>query len=62
MDHDELRAELEAATLTDEEMDADWGVFEDRFPTFEAGEDAEEPTDEDTQPTGDSAEEVGLAD
>ena len=62
MDHDDLRAELETATLTDEEMDADWGVFEDRFPTFEGGEDAEESTDEDTQPTDDSAEEVGLAD
>ncbi|KTG10559.1 cobalamin biosynthesis protein CobW [Haloprofundus marisrubri] len=62
MDHDELRAELETATLSDEEMDADWGVFEDRFPTFEDGEDAEEATDEDTQPTDDSAEEVGLTD
>ncbi|ELZ88999.1 cobalamin synthesis protein P47K [Haloferax elongans ATCC BAA-1513] len=62
MDHDELRAELETATLTDKEMDADWDVFEDRFPTFEGGEDAEDPTDEGTQPIDDSAEEVGLAD
>lgn len=62
MDHDALRADLETATLTDEEMDADWDAFEDRFPTFEGGENAEEATDQDTQRTDDSAEEVGLAD
>ncbi|MFC6768849.1 CobW family GTP-binding protein [Natrinema soli] len=62
MDHDALRADLATATLTDEEMDADWDAFEDRFPTFEGGENAEEATDQGTQRTDDSAEEVGLAD
>ncbi|RDZ62449.1 cobalamin biosynthesis protein CobW [Haloferax sp. Atlit-12N] len=61
IDHDDLRADLEAATLTDEEMDADWSAFEDRFPTFERPEDAEEAAGGDAQ-SAESAEEVGLAD
>jgi G3E family GTPase len=58
MDHDALRADLNAATLTDEEMDADWSAFEDRFPEFET-----EQADERTEAMEtDDAEEVGLAD
>jgi G3E family GTPase len=61
MDHDALRGRLENATLTDEEMTADWAAYEDPFPTFEFDE---EPTDEDdhAESTEDAAEEVGLAD
>ncbi|OLZ39402.1 hypothetical protein A6E15_18715 [Natrinema saccharevitans] len=63
MDHAALRADLDAATLTDEEMDADWGRFEDRFPRFaDNTEDAREATEPDDQKTEDSAAEVGLAD
>lgn len=62
MDHDALRVDLETATLTDEEMDTNWDAFEDRFPTFQSSEDTEEATNQDTQSTDDSAEEVGLAD
>jgi len=59
MDHDALRADLDAATLTDEEMESDWDAFEDRFPTFES----EDGADEQTEATdADDAEEVGLAD
>ncbi|TKX46512.1 GTP-binding protein [Halorubrum sp. SD690R] len=58
MDHGALRTDLDAATLTDEEMAADWGAFEDRFPTFDL-----EAADEQTEATdADDAEEVGLAD
>jgi hypothetical protein len=58
MDHDALRTDLDAATLTDEEMDADWDAFEDRFLEFET-----EPTDEQAEATdAEDAEEVGLAD
>jgi len=56
MNHDALRTDLDAATLTDEEMAADWDAFEDRFPTFES-EDGD-----DTEARENSAEEVGLAD
>jgi hypothetical protein len=59
MDHDALRADLDSATLTDQEMDADWDAFEDRFPVFES----EDGVDERTEATDvDDAEEVGLAD
>ena len=58
MDHDALRADLDAATLTEEEMDADWNAFEDRFPVFDL-----EAADEQTEATdADDAEELGLAD
>jgi hypothetical protein len=58
MDHDTLRTDLDAATLTDEEMNGDWGAFEDRFPEFDL-----EPVDEGMDATdADDAEEVGLAD
>jgi len=60
MDHDALRTDLDAATLTDEEMDADWAAFEDRFPTFESEDGAAES--DDTEAGENSAEEVGLAD
>ncbi|WP_323174440.1 hypothetical protein [Natrialba sp. PRR66] len=52
----ETHAELEAATVTDREMDANWDAFEDRFPQFEV-----DTTDEQTE-DADTAEEVGLAD
>ncbi|ELY99655.1 GTP-binding protein [Natrialba aegyptia] len=58
MDHESIREHLEICLLTDEEMDADWDAFDDRFPTFEepeAGEDGE-PEDPDGQ------EEIGIAD
>ena len=58
MDHDTLRTDLDAATLTDEEMNDDWDAFEDRFPEFDL-----EPVDEGMDATdADDAEEVGLAD
>ncbi|MFC7229066.1 GTP-binding protein [Salinirubellus salinus] len=60
MDHDALRTDLDAATLTDEEMDGDWGAFEDRFPTFDSDDEAAES--DDTEAAENSAEEVGLAD
>ena len=60
MDHDALRADLDAATLTEEEMDADWNAFEDRFPAFEFEDEAAES--DDTEAGENSAEEVGLAD
>ena len=60
MDHDALRADLDAATLTGEEMAADWDAFEDRFPTFESEDGAAES--DDTEAGENSAEEVGLAD
>jgi len=64
MDHDALRTDLDAALLTDEEMDADWTAFDDRFPTWDDGDSAtpEEGTEEPTETTDDGAEEVGLAD
>jgi len=60
MDHDALRTDLDAATLTGEEMAADWDAFEDRFPTFESEDGAAES--DDTEAGENSAEEVGLAD
>jgi hypothetical protein len=57
MNHDALRADLEAATLTDEEMGADWTAFEDRFPTFESDADAAESNDAESREDG--TEEVG---
>ncbi|RLM83958.1 GTP-binding protein [Halobellus sp. Atlit-38R] len=60
MDHDALRTDLDAATLTDEEMAADWDAFEDRFPTFESEDGAAES--DDTEAGENGAEEVGLAD
>ncbi|RJX47920.1 GTP-binding protein [Halonotius pteroides] len=58
MNHDELREDLQTATLTDEEMGDDWDTFEDRFPEFDL-----EPADEQTEATeAQDAEEVGLAD
>lgn len=61
VDPDALRSDLEAATLTAEEMDANWDAFEDRFPRFEDDPEAEQTDNEPAEDT-DSAEEVGLAD
>jgi len=64
MDHDALSADLDAALLTDDQMNADWTAFDDRFPTWDAGGDAElgEGAEESAETTNDGAEEVGLAD
>ena len=43
-----------------EEMEADWEAFDDRFPTFEAAEEATE--DETESPENDGQEEIGIAD
>ena len=57
MDHDSIRDRLERCLLTDEEMEADWDAFDDRFPTFEEPEAIEdEPGEHDGQ------EEIGIAD
>lgn len=56
IDHDILREDLETATLTDEEMNANWDAFEDRFPRFEVKADDEQAGDTET------TEEMGLAD
>ena len=58
MDHDSIRDHLELCLLTDEEMEADWDAFDDRFPTFEEPEAIEdaEASEHDGQ------EEIGLAD
>ncbi|ELZ17427.1 GTP-binding protein [Natrinema limicola] len=61
MDHDALRSDLDDATLTDEEMDADWAAFEDRFPTFGGEENAEDTTEQNDQTSEDQAEEIGLS-
>ena len=63
MDHDALGADLDAALLTDDEMNADWTAFDDRFPVWDAEGDAEpgEGTEESAETTDDGAEEVGLA-
>ncbi len=58
MDHEAVRKQLEACLLTDEEMDADWETFEDRFPTFEV---PEEEHDHEGH-NHDQQEEIGLAD
>jgi len=61
MDHDALRGRLSDCLLTDDEMDADWSTFEDRFPTFEEPDDA--GADEDrTAADPEGQEEIGLAD
>ena len=51
---------LEDCVLDDEEMEADWTGFEDRFPEFVEPEEAE--NDETEHEHGDRGEEVGLAD
>ncbi len=61
MDHEAVRQQLEACLLTDEEMDADWETFEDRFPTFEVPEEALEDHDHEGH-SHDQQEEIGLAD
>ncbi|SIS19848.1 GTP-binding protein [Natronorubrum thiooxidans] len=54
MDHESVRNHLELCLLTDEEMDADWAAFDDRFPTFEEPEAVEEGEH-------DRQEEIGIA-
>ncbi|MCU4925896.1 GTP-binding protein [Halobacteria archaeon AArc-dxtr1] len=58
MDHESIREHLELCLLTDEEMDAEWDAFDDRFPTFE------EPAQlEDGEPEQhDGQTEIGIAD
>ena len=60
MDHDEIRDQLEECVLDDEEMDADWSAFKDRFPEFEIPE-QEDETDSDSE-TEDESAEIGIAD
>ncbi|ARS88311.1 GTP-binding protein [Natrarchaeobaculum aegyptiacum] len=60
MDHESIRNHFELCLLTDEEMDADWGAFEDRFPTFEQPPDAAD--DELDDPESNGQEEIGIAD
>lgn len=60
MDHESIRDRLERCLLTAEEMEADWEAFDDRFPTFEAAEEATE--DETESPENDGQEEIGIAD
>jgi len=60
IDHESIREHLERCLLTDEEMDAEWETFNDRFPTFEPPEDADE--DETENPEHDGQEEIGIAD
>ncbi|SDD62916.1 GTP-binding protein [Natrinema hispanicum] len=60
IDHESIREHLERCLLTDEEMDAEWETFNDRFPTFEPPEDADE--DEAENPERDGQEEIGIAD
>ena len=57
MDQESIRAQLERCLLTDEEMDADWDAFEDRFPTFEEPEERADDASE----THDEQEEIGIA-
>ncbi len=58
MDHESIREDLERCLLTDEEMNADWGAFEDRFPTFEPPADEAEPDGSEQ----DDQTEIGIAD
>ena len=60
IDHESIREHLERCLLTDEEMDADWETFNDRFPTFEPPEDANGDGAE--NPEHDGQEEIGIAD
>ncbi|MFP9061516.1 GTP-binding protein [Natrialbaceae archaeon A-chndr2] len=60
MDHESIREHLELCLLTDQEMNADWDTFEDRFPTFEIPDEGE-ATEADA-PEQDGQEEIGLAD
>ncbi|MFA9425549.1 GTP-binding protein [Natronorubrum sp. A-ect3] len=64
MDHESLRDDLADCLLTDDELEADWSAFEDRFPTFEppepAAEDAADEPDADDQQ--EQTEELGIAD
>ncbi len=59
IDHGPIRNHLEASLLTNEEMGADWGAFDDRFPTFEPSEEADGGS-EDVEHDG--REEIGIAD
>ncbi len=60
MDHEQVEEQFSECLLTDEEMDEDWESYDDRFPTFELDEDAED--EQGDTPTEDGAEELGIAD
>ena len=62
MDHDALRGRLDDCLLTDDEMDADWSAFEDRFPRFDPPKEAEASDDQNPAADPDEQEEIGLAD
>ena len=64
MDHESLRNDLDDCLLTDDELEADWSAFEDRFPTFEPPEpEAEDAADEpDADDQQEQTEELGIAD
>ncbi|CAI49279.1 CobW domain protein [Natronomonas pharaonis DSM 2160] len=64
MDATSLEDRLADCLLTDEDMEADWSAFEDRFPTFERPEAEPEKADADEaeQAGTDDSEEIGLAD
>ncbi len=59
MDHESIRDHLRQCLLTDDEMDADWETFEDRFPTYDPPEDLEGDGAERTE---DAQQELGIAD
>ncbi|MCU4740713.1 GTP-binding protein [Natronoglomus mannanivorans] len=72
LDHEALTDDLEDCLLSDEEMDADWSAFDDRFPTFEFPEDEGEGASDDGGENDhdhdhghdhtETQEEIGLAD
>ncbi|WP_137291436.1 GTP-binding protein [Natronorubrum halophilum] len=65
MDHAALQADLVECLVTDDEREADWTTFDDRFPTFEppeveGGSDGDEKAERDGK--HDHTEELGIAD
>ena len=60
LDHESVQNHLEHCLLTDDEMDADWDAFDDRFPTFEPAEVVEDGDSESLEHDG--QEEIGIAD
>ncbi|ELY44235.1 GTP-binding protein [Natronorubrum sulfidifaciens] len=64
MDHESLRDDLADCLLTDDELEADWSAFADRFPTFEPPEsEAEDAADDaDVDDQQEQTEELGIAD
>ncbi|MFP8951368.1 GTP-binding protein [Natrialbaceae archaeon A-arb3/5] len=64
MDHESVRADLEDCLLADDELDADHSAYDDRFPTFEPEEPADDDDAVDADENGDhqTQEEIGIAD